>query len=445
MIPVTKSSYNTIPAIDRKWICSQIGARQHYSFPVSFEKAGVLDHFFTDMWTPTLLQGRQFENRSLRAFAHRYSRGLPPRKIDAFTLNAVAREALARVKGRFHLKNDAFEHYNSYGSWFSKTVVKRLSLLPLSADHHLFHGFTSSSLEAMRFLNRKGVPCLLQQIDAGRSHYRIVADEVQRWPGWQDGTIKVPESYFRRIEQEWEAASSVIVNSDWSRRALLDQGVPESKLVVIPLVYELSARKPNDSMGSTVTAAGLHPISDPQQAVAEMRKEPLRVLWAADVLLAKGIQYLIAAAKRLGSRKVIFLIAGTVGISREAVASAPRNMQFLGRVPRDQVAELYASSDVYVLPTLSDGFALTQLEAMAHGMPVITTPNCGVVVTDGEDGFIVPIRDEIALADAIAQLDDDRELLRRMAKAAERKVQQFSMEGYGERIIAAVAENLNRQ
>ena len=346
-------------------------------------------------------------------------------------------EGIPKVCRGLNVRVDAFEHYSRYGRWFSSLVAKKLSRFSLSPDHHIFHGFTSASLESMQFLSAKGIPCLLQQIDAGRSHYQIVDEERSRWPGWQDASIAVPESYFRRIEQEWEVASSVIVNSDWSRRALLEQGVPESKLIVIPLAYETGDRKANDRIG----------LADPSadgSLVRNSPQEPLRVLWAADVLLAKGIQYLIAAAKRLGSRKVIFLIAGTVGISREAVAGAPKNMQFLGRVPRDQVAELYESSDVYVLPTLSDGFALTQLEAMAHGMPVITTPNCGAVVTNGEDGFVVPIRDEVALADAIARLDDDRELLRRMADSAERKVQQFSMEGYGNRIVAAVAENLNR-
>jgi len=57
-------------------------------------------------------------------------------------------------------------------------------------------------------------------------------------------------------------------------------------------------------------------------------------------------------------------------------------------------------------------------EAMAHGLPVVTTPNCGRVVTDGVDGLMVPARDGQALAEAIEQLDDDRSLLRKMSENA---------------------------
>jgi glycosyltransferase involved in cell wall biosynthesis len=79
------------------------------------------------------------------------------------------------------------------------------------------------------------------------------------------------------------------------------------------------------------------------------------------------------------------------------------------------------------LPTISDGFAITQLEAMAHGLPVITTPNCGQVVTDGVDGFIVPVRDSQALADAIARLDGDRPLLRTMSANTLLTVQKYDL------------------
>ena len=74
---------------------------------------------------------------------------------------------------------------------------------------------------------------------------------------------------------------------------------------------------------------------------------------------------------------------------------------------------------------------------MAQGLPVITTPNCGAVVTPGKDGLIVPIRDSVALAEAVACLDDDRDLLARMAGAALRTVERFSIAHYGERLIAA--------
>ena len=102
-------------------------------------------------------------------------------------------------------------------------------------------------------------------------------------------------------------------------------------------------------------------------------------------------------------------------------------MLFHGRTGRDEAAAWYERSDVFVLPTISDGFALTQIEAMAHGLPVITTPNCGAVVMDGVDGYIVPSRDSAALAQAVQRYLLEPELWHSQHKAAKIKAKQFSL------------------
>jgi glycosyltransferase involved in cell wall biosynthesis len=114
---------------------------------------------------------------------------------------------------------------------------------------------------------------------------------------------------------------------------------------------------------------------------------------------------------------------------------------FPHRIPRAQAVELFRDADVFVLPTISDGFALTQLEAMSFGLPVITTPHCGNVVTEGVDGFIVPARSSDALARAILTLEQDRDRLRQMSAAALATPGQhrFSLQGYAEAVEAALA------
>ena len=114
-------------------------------------------------------------------------------------------------------------------------------------------------------------------------------------------------------------------------------------------------------------------------------------------------------------------------------------MTFIGRVARDQAVNLYREADVFVLPTISDGFAITQLEAMAHGVPVIATPNCGEVVSPGVDGLIVPAGDSQSLAKALIKLDEDRALLTSMSRGAIDKSRQFSVRRYGERVNAAMS------
>jgi glycosyltransferase involved in cell wall biosynthesis len=71
-------------------------------------------------------------------------------------------------------------------------------------------------------------------------------------------------------------------------------------------------------------------------------------------------------------------------------------------VTRQEVRRHYQWADVFVFPSLCEGSAMVTYEALAAGLPVITTPNAGSVVRDGVDGFIVPIRDAEAIA---AKLD----------------------------------------
>jgi glycosyltransferase involved in cell wall biosynthesis len=211
-----------------------------------------------------------------------------------------------------------------------------------------------------------------------------------------------------------------MVNSEWSREALVQQGVPEAKIEIIPIAYE--------------------PESTPQTGPAEVdgTSRPLRVLWLGSVILRKGIQYLVEAAERLKGADIEIDVVGPIGITDEALAQAPSNMTFHGRVPRDEVDEWYRRSDVFVLPTLSDGFAITQLEAMSHGLPVIATPRCGAVVEDGENGSVVPVRDPDRLADAIETLAASPALRRGMSREAHRRIDQYSLSRVGDQLVDMV-------
>jgi glycosyltransferase involved in cell wall biosynthesis len=153
----------------------------------------------------------------------------------------------------------------------------------------------------------------------------------------------------------------------------------------------------------------------------------------------------MAAAKLLANEPVHFNVVGPIGILPAAVASAPRSMTFHGPVSRDRVAEWYRQSDVFVLPTLSDGFAITQLEALVHGLPVIVTPNCGQVVEEGKTGFIIPPRDPQALADTILRFIRNPGPALEMAPACREAAKAFSVETYGKRLVGIIEKHAARR
>ncbi|NET53986.1 MAG: glycosyltransferase family 4 protein, partial [Merismopedia sp. SIO2A8] len=135
------------------------------------------------------------------------------------------------------------------------------------------------------------------------------------------------------------------------------------------------------------------------------RGDELRILFAGSVGLRKGIPYLLQAL-RLLKGKIPFTckVAGSIDIKLQRVKEYSDVCNFLGRVPRSQMADLYTWADVFVLPSICEGSAMVIYEALNWGLPVITTYNSGSIVRDGIDGFIVPIRDAAAITDNLLKI-----------------------------------------
>jgi glycosyltransferase involved in cell wall biosynthesis len=120
----------------------------------------------------------------------------------------------------------------------------------------------------------------------------------------------------------------------------------------------------------------------------------------------------------------------------------PRGVVCLGQTPREALLREMSEADVFVFPSLFEGFALVILEAMAAGLPVITTPNTAGpdLIEDGKDGLIVPAGDVKALQTAMDSLLNDPERARAMGRAAHEKAKEYTWEKYGERWEAMLHE-----
>lgn len=391
------------------WVCAQIGAREHYAVPRALHRQGLLASLYTDAWAGPML--RTLGRGPLRALASRFHPELPDERVVGFTTAALA----AGIRERLFRSRDVattFTRHLQIGEEFGKRVARRLARSTVRPT--AFFTYTTGALEPLELLADRGIPTLVDQIDPARTEEEIVRNECEKWPGWAQLPGRAPDEYYARLAAEWNAATRVVVNSEWSREALIAQGVPAEKILVLPLAYDA----PCDN-------------ATPDRAPPN---DKLVVLWLGQVILRKGIQYLFEAMRRIRSKRVQVIVAGPIGISDKAVAAAPANVQLLGPVPRAEASNLYQSADVFVLPTLSDGFAITQLEAMAHGLPVIASPNCGRVVTHSEDGLIVPAGDPDALAQALDELAAAPARVRDMGRRATATVKQFSIDTLANRL-----------
>src|SRR5260370_12537111 len=99
-------------------------------------------------------------------------------------------------------------------------------------------------------------------------------------------------------------------------------------------------------------------------------ERPLRVLFLGLINLRKGVARLLEAARMLRDEPVEFWLVGPVEIANASTVAQAGRVKWFGPATRQQAAEVYRHADVFLLPTLSDGFAITQLEAQAHGLPI---------------------------------------------------------------------------
>ncbi|MGO8720310.1 MAG: glycosyltransferase [Acidobacteriaceae bacterium] len=239
--------------------------------------------------------------------------------------------------------------------------------------------------------------------DRGSTHaryqWRLLSEEHQRWGAPLD--IYDPRDT-EREEKQYAQADSIVVPSSFAARSFVAEGIPAEKLRVISYGVRLDAFQPS---------AGL-----PRSADA------FDVLFVGQVSLRKGVPYLLQAfAKVQHPRKRLRLVGPMFPHMKPLFARLPmEHVEIVGAVSRPELVRYLSGSHVLVLPSLEEGLALVQGEAMACGCPVIATPNTGSedLFTDGVEGFIVPPRDAVALADRLQQLADDPALQQRMSAAA---------------------------
>ena len=177
-------------------------------------------------------------------------------------------------------------------------------------------------------------------------------------------------------------------------------------------------------------------------------KDEFRILFVGQAGPRKGFIDLLAAFDGFRHLKKQLILIGSM--SSEASTLLGRrdcsNITVLGRVSNDQLPFHYNNSSVFVLPSIEEGFGMVIGEAMACGCPVIATTNTGAseMISNGTDGFIVPIRSPVDISDRLQLLADDSSLLNSMRKAAYEKMKNFGgWNTYGEK-WEYVLNNINK-
>ena len=370
----------------KHWIVCQIGAREHYAIARALVKNRRLACLFTDTWIrpSALLDSFKVTNR----FRGRYHKELKTARVVSFNRDFLFREICNRLRGV-----SGWNATVARNDLFQSLVVGELRKLciPDGAETVVFC-YSYAALEIFEHAASRGWQTVLGQIDPGIVEEDIVKAEAARCQ-LASTWVPAPRSYWSKWQSEIALANQIIVNSDWSRQCLMQAGVSEEKIRIIPLAYE---REKTELKGG-------------QRGQARSRS--FNVLFLGQVNIRKGVPQLLDAMRILESHAdIILTIAGPTEIDMTIVESRP-NVRFIGPVARNQVQKLYEVADVFILPTLSDGFAITQLEALASEVPVIASNRCGEVVQDGINGWILRDLEPSTIADTILRAQAERPLI----------------------------------
>jgi len=405
---------------------AQIGARRHYAVPTLLEEAGLLEGLWTD-WcaesTPLRILKRfvpcGLRPAALRRLLARRVEGVPREKIRS--LPSFALKRLLRPQKRADPAG-LLRNYARANAEFGRRVVHRGL-----GEANAVYVFNAAGLEILQRAKRSGLFTILDQTAAPFEVDEILlAEERTRWPGWEcQGTR--PQDWkplADRERAEWELADLVLCGSQYVRDSVRAVGGAAGRCRVVPYGVDIKRFR---------------------AAPERKNRGCLRVAFIGTVCLRKGIPYVMEAARRLKSQRIEFRVVGPVRLAADAIRELDRWVELAGPVPRSAILAEYESADVLLMPSLSEGSANVCYEAMAMGLPVITTPNAGSVIRDGVDGFLVPIRCADGIAERIVQLAGDRNLLYQLSRNARARARDFTWKSYRERLTSTIVAAFREQ
>jgi glycosyltransferase involved in cell wall biosynthesis len=272
----------------------------------------------------------------------------------------------------------------------------------------IFHVLNHFGLFSMRKARRLGMLNIVERSSAHPVvHNQLLADEYARYG------LRFPAGnklLIRKHVLEYEAADAIIVPSEFVWRTMRAQGVPEPKLRRVHFGFAPERFQPMPSAKTDQT---------------------FRILFVGSVSLQKGVQYLLEAFKRLNLPDAeLVLVGGAYPDSKSFLPHYEGLYRHVWFVPHAGLPAVYNAASVFVLPSLQDGFGMVVYEAAACGLPVIVSENVGATIRDGQDGYVVPIRDPDTLADRLLRLYRDPALRRAMGESAREYVSRFTWAAY---------------
>lgn len=399
------------------------GARDAYQVARAMREAGMLERLVTDVYCgegslPQAL-GRVLPVGVQNGLRGRSVAGVPGSSVRTCAVSgllALAFEKLQMVP--FSWRRSATRWCDhELGRTAGRLATRRQAGL-LSYSYYGYSGFGS-------FRSEK--PAILFQLHPHpASVRRLLLEELEAHPDCAESIGKewelaLPDEDYARLVEETRMARHWLAASTFTRRTLEEDGIPPEDIQVIP--YGVDLDRFHDAPGLTGTSG------------------PLKLLFVGTINQRKGIKYLLEALRLLPGRQVELTVCGRAVDDLRLFRPFVSQVRVRPSVSHAELVHAYRSSDLFVFPSIAEGFGHVLLESLACGLPVLSTTHTAApdLLTEGEDGWVVSPRRPDLLAERIAWALDHRAELQEMKTAARRKAEHFTWNQFRQGVVRAVA------
>ena len=389
---------------------------------LAFAEAGLLEEFWTGVhWRQGGILDRlagsiprvqdELRRRSFSSILMPFIRTVPLREWGRQAAIQLGWDGLARGE-------DAFFGVEAVYRSLDRRVARRLAG---GLASKAVYAYDDGAHETFRAARARGLKCIYEHpIVYWRRVQELQREEAELQPEWAStlGALQDSTEKLARKDEELAMADVVVTASVFAKESLALAPGLTAPVHVIPY-----GTAPSE-------------ISDPREPT-----QKLRVLFVGSLSQAKGLSYLLAAVAGLGNNVEFTLIGRRVSAEVPTPALLGQ-YRWIPSLAHHELLKEMSRHDVLVLPSLHEGFGLVLTEAMGQGLVVITTPHTGGpdLVSDGEDGFIVPIRSAAAIEDRLAGLLREPDRLRAMQEAARRTALARTWEEYRRRLVRLARE-----
>lgn len=267
-----------------------------------------------------------------------------------------------------------------------------------AVDSDFFIFYRTHGLNTTRRIHKQGrnTVCVMQEVNSHVEYARdILYNEYMRLESTKP--FENEPDYKLRLEA-YEEADYILCPSEFVRKSFLDKGFSSEKIIKVNFGF---------------------PKVETTNTIKQYKEEDVfRVLYVGQIHYRKGLHYAIEAFNQLKHPKKEFVIVGpTTSITGLEKTIIPSGVSFTGALKGEELKSQYRRASCFILPSLEEGLALVQTEALAFGLPLLITTNTGGddLITDGVQGFIVKPADIEALRFRLQEMADSPALLSQMS------------------------------